>query len=59
MLRQALAMASHSRWSKDEWDRHLRGLGIDSQRRAESLTMPEWIRLAESEAAGGFSPDER
>jgi 16S rRNA (adenine1518-N6/adenine1519-N6)-dimethyltransferase len=48
MLRQALALAPGSPWGKREWGTHLGRLGIDGDRRAESLTMEEWVRLAAS-----------
>ncbi|MCL4520380.1 MAG: 16S rRNA (adenine(1518)-N(6)/adenine(1519)-N(6))-dimethyltransferase RsmA [Firmicutes bacterium] len=48
MLRQALSLAPGSRWDKAGWDRHLAEYGIAGTRRAESLTMDEWIRLAAS-----------
>ncbi len=48
MLRQALALASGPRWAKAQWDLHLRRCGIDGSRRAESLTMEEWLGLAAS-----------
>ncbi len=48
MLRQALSLAPGSQWDKEGWDRHLEQYGISGQRRAESLTMQEWVRLAAS-----------
>lgn len=48
MLRQALALAPNSPWDKAGWDRHLATVGIDSGRRAESLSMADWIALAGS-----------
>ncbi len=48
MLRQALTLAAGPGWTKPQWDLHLQRQDIDGSRRAESLTMDEWLRLAAS-----------
>jgi 16S rRNA (adenine1518-N6/adenine1519-N6)-dimethyltransferase len=51
MLRQALARGVRSPWDAQTWDRVLEGIAIDPSRRAESLTIPEWVRLASAVGA--------
>ncbi|MCL5116227.1 MAG: 16S rRNA (adenine(1518)-N(6)/adenine(1519)-N(6))-dimethyltransferase RsmA [Firmicutes bacterium] len=46
MLRQALAQAPGSPFSKNEWQVFLEGLQISSSARAEALSLEEWVRLA-------------
>lgn len=48
MLRQALSLAPGSPWGKRQWGEFVDRFGIDGSRRAESLEMEEWLRLAAS-----------
>lgn len=45
-LRQALAQAGGSPYSKDDWHHLISEMGLDSSIRAEQLTMENWLRLA-------------
>lgn len=58
MLRAALAAASPS-WGKDDWSRYLQEWNIDPTRRAETLTLEEWVRLAENLASTPATGGER
>ncbi|MCL6562608.1 MAG: 16S rRNA (adenine(1518)-N(6)/adenine(1519)-N(6))-dimethyltransferase RsmA [Firmicutes bacterium] len=50
-LRQALARGGRGQIGSERAERVLRMAGIDADRRAESLTMAEWIELAQAIAA--------
>ncbi|MCY0881368.1 MAG: 16S rRNA (adenine(1518)-N(6)/adenine(1519)-N(6))-dimethyltransferase RsmA [Firmicutes bacterium] len=46
MIRKALAAEAQSPWPINEWSHKLEASGIDPTKRAEALTLNEWITLA-------------